>query len=313
MTQSEELYVEHLPSGMQAFFAMGRRSIVEGIVLMDSIASAKAQDGTRINGCGRIAQYILDELGLSVLVCMVPGAVLSHLHLVFRAIVDSMDTTLRWVIVSCNGNMVYDLAWSECQEPLELRGRGMPAMSPAGGTLVSKEVSSMIFILDDISSFCSGPVLMQYGGASDIWQYTSAQFGSWYDWLVHSIVMKARRSRIIPTDRVAIVFGMALRGVDIADDIGHVSEGGLGQLCEVFKQYALRCCVHTEAGIMIKHCYGDSKEVSFGSDEAKFEEDSMQPDMKHFTRAVEYKNPFDMAVARVQLFSVSDHITRSKL
>ena len=171
----------------------------------------------------------------------------------------------------------------------------------------------MIDLLDDISSFCSGPVLMQYGGASDIWQYTLAQFASWYDWLVHSIVMKARRSRIIPIDRVAIVFGMALRGVDIADDIGHVSEGGLGQLCEGFKQYAPRCCVHREAGIMIKHCYGDSKDVSFGADEVKFEEDSMQPDMKHFTRAMEYKNPFDMAVARVQLRTVLDSFMRTKL
>ena len=154
---------------------------------------------------------------------------------------------------------------------------------------------------------------MQYGGASDIWQYTPGQFASWYDWLVHSIVMKARRSRIIPTARVAIVFGMALRGVDIADGIGHVSEGGLGELCGVFKEYAKRCWFQKQIGHMIKSCYGDSKGVSFGADEVKFEEDSMQPDMKHFTRAMEYKNPFDMAVARVQLLTVLDNFMRSKL
>ena len=154
MAHSGELYVERLPEGMQAFFAIGKDSFVDGIVLMDSIAEAKAQDGTRINGCGRIAQYILDELGMSAFVCMVPGAVLSHLHLVFRAIVDYMETSNPsyplekcWVIVSCNGNFAYELAWAECQKPLNIalagkRGVGMPTISPAGQTLVSMEVSS---------------------------------------------------------------------------------------------------------------------------------------------------------------------------
>jgi hypothetical protein len=189
----------------------------------------------------------------------------------------------------------------------------MPTISPAGQTLVSMEVSSMIELVDDICSFCCAPVLMQYGGASDIWQYSPGQFASWYDWLVHSIVMKARRSRILPTARVAIVFGMALRGVDIADGIGHVSEGSFGELCGIFKEYAKRCFFQKQLGYMLKSCYGDSKVVSFGADEVKFEEDRMHPDMKHFTGALEYNTPFDMAAARVQLLTVLDDFIRSKL
>ena len=207
---------------------------IDGVFLVDSIVFSGGVYG-RCNYMEDALQYVLSATGLYCIANVVPGAWYGILSTKASSILAQYGSNFFVVVLAC-GNDVYSLARPRVSRGFEYTGLvGALAITVVASSIVDRFTA----LFQTLRRRTGGGILLVFGGVSEIWN--DVDVASVYSEYVKLVVDVFREKNM---DQVSVIRGealrgigtTALRGIDITDSLGHVSDTSL---CSAVGAYAL--------------------------------------------------------------------------